>query len=114
MATEKPRFQVLVNPETKHGIERAAHQMGISGSRLISQFLDEALPAICMLGDAFEQAKRDQADSSYKALEILKLSLLEARQSASDAQLDIEDVISSQKLKNAAKVKSKQKKTPDV
>lgn len=107
MATVKPRFQVLLKADTKQVIERAAAQMGISGSKLVAQFLDEAVPAIRMIGNAFDEAKRNQADSSLKALDIIKNSLLEARQQASDAQLDIEDVISSEKGKNASKAKSK-------
>jgi hypothetical protein len=79
--------------------------MGVSASKLVCEFLDEALPAIKMVGDAFEEAKKNQADSSLKALNILKDTLLDARQSASEAQLDIEDVISVQKAKTAPKRK---------
>jgi hypothetical protein len=105
MATIKPRLQILLKAETKLAIEKAASQMGVSASKLVCEFLDEALPAIKMVGDAFEEAKKNQADSSLKALNILKDTLLDARQSASDAQLDIEDVISVQKAKTAPKRK---------
>jgi hypothetical protein len=103
MATIKPRLQVLLNPETKLEIERTAEIIGLSASRLVSEFLDEGLPAIKALGDAYAQAKLAMADSPTKALEIYKDLLLEVRQSASDAQLDLEDVISASKSKNKDK-----------
>jgi hypothetical protein len=103
MANLKPRVQVLLSAEVHAIYTDAAAVFGISASKLAGEVLTEAAHSVKAMAAAVLIAKEDQSDAGLRAVETMKALLVDTRQKASDAQLDLEDVISATKAKAKAK-----------
>lgn len=103
MATKNPRMQVVVTQRVLAVYTHAASVMGVSASKLAAQVLYEASESISEVAGLIEQSKSDQTTAGLKAAEALKGMLVDARQSAADVQLDLEDVIAAHKRSSKVK-----------
>ncbi len=109
MATKNPRMQVVVSQRVLAIYTHAAAVMGVSASKLASQVLFEASESISEVAALIEQSKSDKTTAGLKAAEALKGMLLDARQTAADVQLDLEDSIAAHKRKEAPQKQPKPK-----
>lgn len=116
MATKNPRMQVVVNQRVLAIYTHAAAVMGVSASKLASQVLLEASESISEVAALIEQSKSDKTTAGLKAAEALKGMLVDARQTAADFQIDLEDEIAklkrSDKAQEQPKPKAKAKAKP--
>lgn len=109
MATKNPRMQVLVNQEVLDIYTNAAVVFGVSASKLAAQVLLEAAESIQQMALIMSEAKAHQSEAGLRAAEGLKGVLIEARQTAANAQVDLEDAIAAHKRKEAPQEQPKPK-----
>lgn len=109
MATKKPRVQVLLSEQVLQIYTDAAAVFGVSASKLSGEVLTEAAESIKKMASIMASAKSDQADAAVRAAEGLKGLLVDARQTAADAQIDLEDEIAKRKLSDKAQEQPKPK-----
>lgn len=109
MATQKPRLQVLVTEDILAIYAKSAEVFGVSASKLAAQVLSEAAESIQQIAAVMLEAKAHQSEAGLRAAEGLKGVLVDVRQTAADAQIDLEDEIAKRKRSDKAQEQPKPK-----
>lgn len=109
MATQKPRLQVLVTEDVLAIYANAAEVFGVSASKMAAQVLSEAAESIQQMASIMADAKAHQSEAGVRAAEGLKGMLVDARQTAANAQVDLEDAIAAHKRSDKAQEQQKPK-----
>lgn len=109
MAIRKPRVQVLLSEEVLQIYAEAAAVFGVSASKLSGEVLTEAAQSIKQMALLLSEAKSQQSEAAVRAAEGLKGMLVDARQTAADAQIHLEDEIAKRKRSDKAQEQPKPK-----
>lgn len=95
MPSQLPRIAITVPEDLKAVLAYTASQTGQPVSKLILDLLQEAKPQVLALGEAIEASKKDP----LKGTKLLQRMLEGAKETAAEAQIDLDDAIEEQKIK---------------
>lgn len=82
MPTKKPRMNLTIEPETKAALDRLAEASGIAATSWANQFLNDSVPIMDSMSEAFSVVKSNPQKASNIMRDLMQGAMVKGAQAS--------------------------------